>query len=310
MSVFSVIGIQRYPHPILQAGTVRFESNSKLVLSPVERNTVPPTTLTIIAEKIEIVDYAEITYDLDGLPGLDPQTPAPPQMSTAPNGANGGSSPGEGSYPQADNGGNGQPGQTGQKGVAGINAPELEIFVGQVSQVNPDAITINFKGQDGGKGGRGGDGGAGGNGQKGAASQTSDSWYDGDECTREPGRGGNGGKGGDAGYPGRGGPGGNGGIVKVFAKAPSLPLVQGWKYIVTGGKGAPPGDPGQKGKGGAGGSQGDKNDPCPARPEYQGTEGPSGQSMDDVDPNWQTTYRGKDGLNGDSATYELTGVPN
>jgi hypothetical protein len=152
MSVFSVIGIQRYPHPILQAGTVRFESNSKLVLSPVERNTVPPTTLTIIAEKIEIVDYAEITYDLDGLPGLDPQTPAPPQMSTAPNGANGGSSPGEGSYPQADNGGNGQPGQTGQKGVAGINAPELEIFVGQVSQVNPDAITVNFKGQDGGKG--------------------------------------------------------------------------------------------------------------------------------------------------------------
>jgi hypothetical protein len=309
MSVYNVVGVVRYGQVTLQAGTIKFASNSKLVLAPSEKNMVPPKSLTIIADKIEIVDHAEITYDFDGLPGFDPDTPAPPTMSTAPNGSGGGSSPGEGSFPQANNGGDGQPGKTGQKGIAGIDAPELEIFVGEVVQVNPDAIKVNFKGQDGGKGGKGGDGGTGGNGQKGAASQASDSWYDGDECTREPGRGGNGGKGGDAGYPGKGGAGGNGGIVKVFAKKPSLSSVQTWKYIVNGGAGAPPGDPGKPGNGGTAGPQGDQNDPCPARPEYHGTDGPSGQSMNDVDPNWQTNYKGKDGLNGDVGTYELTAVP-
>jgi len=32
--------------------------------------------------------------------------------------------------------------------------------------------------------------------------------------------------------------------------------------------------------------------------------------MNDVDPNWQTTYKGKDGADGEANTYELTGVPN
>jgi hypothetical protein len=310
MSVFNVVGVVRYGQVILQADTVNFASNSKLVLAPSEKNMVPPKSLTIIANTINITDHAEITYDFDGLPGFDPDTPAPPQAATVANGSDGGSISGEGNYPQASNGGNGQPGKTGIKGIAGQDAPELEIFVGKVVQINPDAITVNFKGQDGGKGGTGGNGGKGGDGQKGAASQTSDSWYDGDQCDREPGRGGNGGRGGDAGYPGRGGQGGNGGIVKVFALKASLPAVQGWKYIVNGGKGASPGDPGKEGAGGAGGPQGTKNDPCPSRPEYRGTDGPAGQSMNDADPNWQTTYKGKDGLDGDVGTYELTGVPN
>ncbi len=310
MSVFNVSGIIRYGQPVLQTDTLRFQTNSKLVLAPPEKNMTPPTSLTIIANKIEIADHAEITYDLDSLPGLDPDTPAPDQTITAANGANGSSSPGEGNYPIANNGGNGQAGKSGLKGPNGINAPELEIFVGEVHQKFSDAITVNFKGQDGGRGGKGGNGGTGGNGQKGAASQTSDSWYDGDQCDREPGRGGNGGRGGDSGLPGRGGAGGNGGIVKVFAKQPSLASVQTWKYIVNGGKGAPPGDPGQPGKGGAGGPQGTKNDPCPERPEYHGSDGPSGQSIGDMDPNWQTNFKGKDGLDGDAETYELSGVPN
>ncbi len=309
MSVFDVIGIVKYGNATLQAGTVKFEKNSKLVLAPVEKNMTPSKSLTIIADRIEVVDRAEITYDFDGLPGFDPDTPAPPQTGTVPNGANGSSSPGEGAYPQASDGGFGHPGPTGLKGKNGVDAPELQIFVGDVSQIHSDAITVNFKGQDGGKGGRGGDGGKGGDGQKGAASQTSDSWYDGDQCDREPGKGGNGGRGGDAGFPGRGGAGGNGGIIKVFAKSGSLPAVQGWKYIVKGGSGADPGDPGKQGAGGKGGQQGTKNDPCPSRPEYHGTDGPDGQSMDDVDPNWQKTYKGKDGLDGESNTYELSGVP-
>jgi hypothetical protein len=310
MSVFDVVGIKKYAQVVLQAQTVKFEKDSKLVLAPIEKNTDAPKSLTIIADRIEVVDHAEITYDFDGLPGFDPDTPAPPQTGTVLNGANGSSIPGEGGYPQATDGGPGQPGQTGLSGINGVDAPELQIFVGEIIQAYPDAITVNFKGQDGGKGGKGGDGGKGGNGQKGAASQTSDSWYDGDECDREPGKGGIGGKGGDAGFPGRGGKGGNGGIVKIFAKAGSLPAAQGWKYIVNGGKGGDPGSPGSRGAGGTGGSQGDQNDPCPSRPEYRGADGPPGQSMDEVDPNWTTNYRGKDGVDGEANTYELSGVPN
>jgi hypothetical protein len=310
MSVFDVVGVVKYGIMVLQSSTVKLEKNSKLVLAPSEKNMFPPKSLTIIADRIEIVDRAEITYDFDGLPGFDPDTPAPPQIGTVGNGASGSSVPGEGSYPQATDGGAGHPGLTGLKGISGQDAPELQIFVGEIVQIHPDAIKVNFKGQDGGKGGKGGNGGKGGDGQKGAASQASDSWYDGDQCDREPGKGGNGGRGGDAGFPGKGGTGGNGGVVKVFAKAASLPSAQGWNYVVKGGKGGDAGDPGGNGPGGIGGPQGTKNDPCPTRPEYSGTNGPAGQSMSDVDPNWQTTYRGKDGSDGEWNTYELTGVPN
>ncbi len=216
MSVFTVVGDMKYGQMVLQASILRFEKKSKLILSRLERNMIPPTSLTIMVDKIEIVDRAEITYDLDGEPGLDPDTPAVTQLGVGANGADGNSPAGEGNYPQAENGGDGDHGKSGPKGTNAMHAPELEIFARDVSQIHPDALTINFKGQDGAKGGKGGNGGKGGDGQKGAASQTSDSWYDGDQCDREPGRGGIGGRGGDAGYPGRGGDGGNGGIVKVF----------------------------------------------------------------------------------------------
>jgi hypothetical protein len=310
MAIFNVIGNTKYGQMVLQATTVRFEKNSKLILSPLESNMTPPTSLTIIADKIEIADRAEITYDLDGQPGIDADTPAVPPMGAGLNGSDGGSVPGEGSYPQASNGADGQHGKTGPKGTKGIHAPELEIFAGEISQNHSDAMTINFKGQDGSKGGKGGNGGKGGDGQKGAASQTSDSWYDGDECDREPGKGGNGGRGGDAGFPGRGGDGGNGGIVKVFVRKAFLPSVQTWIYIVKGGKGAVAGDPGNKGDGGKGGAQGKQNDPCPSRPEYHGSDGPPGLSMDDADPKWTNNFKGKDGFDGEANTYELTGVPN
>jgi hypothetical protein len=317
MVTFTITGEKRYSDAVLKADIIQFNSNSRLVLAPTEKGKGTPcsTTLVIIAAEIHIADHAVITYDLDGAPNeppelvYDPDTPAPPTMGAAPNGSGGGSSGGEGSYPQANNGGNGTGGHTGQKGISGFNAPELEIFVGKVTQVFADAITVNLKGQDGGKGGKGGNGGKGGDGQKGAASQASDSWYDGDQCDREPGRGGNGGKGGDAGFPGRGGAGGNGGIIKVFAPKSTLSSVQTWKYIYKGGKGGAPGDPGQKGSGGTGGPQGSQNDPCPSRPEYAGTNGPNGQSMDDIDSNWPTDYAGADGVDGDLGEFEIDVVP-
>lgn len=317
MVTFTVTGEKRYSDPILKADILKFNSNSRLVLAPTQDSKGPTAnTLVIIAGEIDIADRATITWDLDGLPGdppelvYDPDTPAPPTLSVAPNGPDGFSIPGDGPNPQAANGGDGGPGQTGAQGISGLDAPELEIFVGKVQQIHADAITVNFKGQDGGQGGKGGNGGKGGDGQKGSASKASDSWYDGDQCDQEPGRGGNGGKGGTAGYPGHGGAGGNGGVIKVFAmKGGTLALVQGWKYISGGGKGAPPGDAGKKGTGGAGGPQGDQNDPCPARPEYAGTPGPDGQSMDDIDMNWHTDYAGPDGQDGDVGTYEIDQMP-
>jgi hypothetical protein len=306
---FDVVGVKIYSENVLQAGTLWFKSHSKLVLAPDRERHHIPTSLTIITNKIRIDDTAEITYDLDGLPGFDPDTPAPPQSAVVGNGPDGASSPGEGPYPRAKNGGDGGQGQSGKNAISGMHAPVLEIFVGQVDQDNLDALTINFRGQEGGKGGKGGNGGNGGNGQKGAAATSSDSWYDGNECTREPGRGGNGGKGGSAGYPGRGGAGGNGGIIKVFTRAPSS--VGGWIYIFDGGKGGPAGDPGKQGNGGAGGAQGDRDseDACPVRSEYRGTDGPLGQSMNEIDPDWQKNYRGNDGVVGEVEIIEIMGVP-
>lgn len=314
---FTVAGVVRYDNVILKTDTLEFKTNSTLVLAPVLRlpeqgSSISPTaprTLTIIADRITIDDHAEITYDLDGLSGYDPDTPAPPQGGGVPNGSNGSSISGEGPYPQASNGMDGRPGATGLRGNPGINAPTLEIFANEVTQNYSDAIKVNFKGQDGGNGGKGGDGGNGGNGQKGAPSTTSDSWYDGDECTREPGRGGNGGKGGDAGLPGTGGAGGNGGNIKVFVKDSSLTAVNGWNYIVRGGKGGDAGTPGARGGGGAGGAQGDHSDPCPRRNEYRGTDGPPGRSMDDIDTDWATNYQGADGSDGEYETYELNDAP-
>jgi hypothetical protein len=308
MSVFTVTGERRYSDSLLQTDTLKFESSSKLVLAPRSTDKVVPgpRTLTIVADKIEITDQAEITYDLDNRSGFDPDTPAPSTTSTAPNGLDGMSISGEGVYPRAEDGGDGRPGRTGAGGIRGLDAPTLQIFADNVSS---GLMKINFKGQDGGKGGNGGNGGKGGDGQKGAASTISDSWYDGEECTREPGRGGNGGRGGDAGYPGRGGDGGKGGIVKVFVAKGYLTVVQGWTYVVRGGKGGDPGRPGREGAGGKGGKQGEKNGPCPVRSEYRGSDGKKGQTMTDIDSNWATNFKGKDGEKGYWDANELRSMP-
>ncbi len=317
MVTITITGEKRWSDALLKADILKFESKSRLVLAPTGDTKVSgcSTTLVIMAGEIDIVDHAVITWDLDGSPGdppelvYDPDTPAPNNMSVAAPGFNGTSFPGEGPWSQANPGGNAGAGHTGAKGTSGLNAPELQIFVGKVNQAFNDAITVNFKGQDGGRGGTGGKGGTGGNGQKGGASQAGDSWYDGDQCNREPGRGGNGGKGGNAGFPGLGGAGGNGGIIKVFATQQALGSVQTWNYIKKPGKGAPPGVPGQKGPGGAGGPQGDQNDPCPSRPEYAGTNGPAGLTMDQIDPNWNMNYAGKDGVEGDLSLDTIDVVP-
>lgn len=310
---FTVVGETRYDEVVLRSDTIKFDSDSKLILAPVEEApTGAPRTLTIIANSIEITDQAEITYDLDGDGNIDADTPAPDRTGKAPNGSSGApnytpSHPNweATSHPHAENGGQGTPGQRGERGIDGTHAPTLEIWVKDVSA---GSMTINFRGQDGGRGGDGGDGGDGGGGQKGATSRMDDAWYDGEECTREPGHGGKGGRGGDAGYPGCGGQGGNGGIVKVFTRLISIPRVQSWTYIVEGGKGGDAGLPGSPGTGGPGGPQGDRVDPCPSRPEYHGSAGLDGRPMDDIDPEWESNLRGEDGADGEYGVHQIVPI--
>ncbi len=97
MADFVVNGIQPYGEPVLQADTLWFKSQSKLVISPWERSPNSPSNLTIMVKSIRIDDTAEITYDLDGRPGLDPNTPAPDQSGSGITGSGGFSPPGEGS---------------------------------------------------------------------------------------------------------------------------------------------------------------------------------------------------------------------
>lgn len=308
---FTVSGVTVYSQIVLQATTLTFNSGSTLLLAPSKDMGGFPTTLTIIAQEIDINGPATIIYDFDGMPspGYDPGNPAIPQTGTSGNGFGGSSSGGVGSFPQADNGGDGGPGGKGANGTAGINAPELQIFAGVVNQVSGGGLTINLKGQDGGRGGNGGNGGPGGSGQGGSASTTSSSWYDNSQCTQGAGKGGNGGAGGDAGPPGKGGGGGNGGIVNVFTLAASLPIAKGWTYIVLGGQGGKPGTPGQPGSGGSGGAAGAVNGPCPAVPGFNGSNGPSGRSMSTIDPTWPADYSGGNGLPGYSAQYSIKTVP-
>lgn len=80
-SIFTVTGETLYNKTVLKTDTLKFASKSKLVLAPLESPGPGPRTLTILAKTIEIVDQAEITYDLDGRPGLDPDTPAPPTLA-------------------------------------------------------------------------------------------------------------------------------------------------------------------------------------------------------------------------------------
>ncbi|MGA2666146.1 MAG: hypothetical protein ABSF83_14495, partial [Nitrososphaerales archaeon] len=156
---FTVSGVQIYSDVILQATTLTFDDNSVLLLAPSpEKGGPPPTTLTIMAQEIVLQGTATITYSFDGAPGpgYDPGTPAPPRATTAGNGFGGGSTPGVGGFPQAANGGDGGPGGPGEAGIAGIDAPELQIFAGVVTQPGSGGLTVNFKGQDGGRGGNGG----------------------------------------------------------------------------------------------------------------------------------------------------------
>lgn len=168
----------------------------------------------------------------------------------------------------------GRPGTNGFKGAngdMGADAPEVEIWMMNLTGPLP---TIDLKGQPGQGGGEGGDGSPGGDGQRGCPTEKKFGI-----CSCEQGQGGNGGGGGGGGTAGSGGPGGSGGSLVIYttAQISSNVLSNGVTIDLTGGEPGPPGKAGNPGTGGAGGAKGQRiHSICPKNNRAAGINGPMG----------------------------------
>jgi hypothetical protein len=237
---------------LIGARKIVFRSGSKLVLS-----TKSAEPVTIVAEEIIVEGGATVTWN-----SIGSVESVPPPRGKAPDG-----SPG-----RADgaNGGSGLEGESGNPGYRGQSAPSINIYA---TRLVGGELTIDVRGQGGGKGGRGQDGGDGGAGAKGAPA--SSSMFD---CRRGPGKGGDGGKAGNAGRGGTGGAGGNGGNVTVFTPDGDA------KGIITvfaiGGAPGEGGEPGQPGKPGIAGLEGEKALPFCKPEDRNGNPGEPGKSAE------------------------------
>jgi len=223
----------------------------------------PQRYLTIIAEKLTVGRNVTFTWERP--------IAGPPPVPTAP-GQPEPKAPRDVDWLEDGEAGDaGWPGATGNDGYRGHDAPELELWVLEMSG-NP---AFDLRGQDGGHGGRGGDGGQGGNGGQGSPEAFDFLGF----CKRGPGSGGDGGHGGTAGSGGRGGDGGHGGRLTFFAPQPViLNYVSNFYITVDGGGGGDGGDPGNPGEGGEGGAIGccGRCAPGPGRPLHPGAWGGRG----------------------------------
>ena len=259
---FVVQGVKRFDGWFLKANRLVFEPGSQLIFSQEAQNR--RNSFFVVAREIVIKDQNS--------PGLITwERGSSPVVSDNPGQA------GTGAHAQNDDlpGGPGNPGQPGQPGHSGKDAPNLTVFV-----LSPptSALTIDFKGQDGGKGGKGQKGGDGGNGAKGHPASAALVG-----CKRGAGNGGDGGSGGSGGIGGVGGRGGTGGSVMLVSLADRLPTItQHFRVLVTGGDGGVGGDGGNGGNGGQGGSGGQEarpncvGDGSSGNPGAQGPNGPEG----------------------------------
>ena len=203
--------------------------------------------LYIIAEKIIGDTNAQITWRKPG--GHTPARQADPNK-------NGRSYSGVHTASGSRNGlagGDGQAGIAGIAGANGIDAPDLEIWVKELTAM-PD---IDLEGEEGIKGGRGQQGGRGGNGARGAPGEWF--WAFGIHCWKSPGHGGNGGDGGNGGRGGYGGDGGRGGYISIGVLEGTLAAsveARAFKINNDGGNVGRGGDGGSGGLGGYGGTHG------------------------------------------------------
>ncbi len=195
-------------------------------------------TLYIIAEKIICGNNAKITW-------LRPGITTPPRQRDPD--LDGRSFEGIMTKPDSRDGLDGEdglPGTAGLEGAKGTNAPNLEIWVKDMSAVP----IIDLSGEDGRQGGKGQPGGSGGNGGDGDYGKYW--WCFGYRCWSEAGDGGNGGNGGNGGAGGQGGNGGHGGTISINVLEGTLAATVEAKEFKLQNKG------GQLGRGGAGGQGG------------------------------------------------------
>lgn len=220
----------------------------------------PCRYLTIITEKLTVGNSVTFTWERT-LPGAFPQQlpkPAPKPRADTPDGLWGVT------------GEAGTDGLPGGRGPNGKNAPELEVWVLEMTGYPG----FYLSGQSGFEGGAGQDGGNGGAGSTGRAELYDYFGF----CKSGPGNGGDGGPGGRAGNGGPGGNGGHGGRFSLYAPQRVISSYSGGFYVTVDGGGAGSGGiPGNPGAGGVGGQRGASPKNCaPSTPRYAGNPGPLG----------------------------------
>jgi len=227
----------------------------------------PHRYLVILAEKLIVEDDVSFSWERPGRATPPQISPAPATPPAAPTSTTLVGIPGT----------HGTPGLTGRRGLDGAPAPELEVWVLEMT----GRPRFDLRGQDGTQGGQGQNGGSGGRGGKGKPAVLDWAGF----CKAGAGAGGDGGNGGAAGN------GGMGGRLSLYAP---LPVVQEFMrngfdiQTYGGGKGAG-GLAGIPGPGGAGGDVGDsKSSSCGPGPRRAGQPGSQGAPG----------YQGPDGIAG------------
>src|SRR5262249_2442858 len=222
-------------------------------------------TLYIIAETLICGNNAAITWRRPG--GATPARADNPDL-------NGRSFPGvqtkSGSRDGLD-GGDGLPGQAGVVGANGRTAPNIEIWVKNMTGLP----NLDFNGENGIAGGQGQRGGRGGNGGDGHLGERW--WLFGWHCSSEGGDGGDGGNGGRGGDGGRGGSGGNAGSISIGVLTGTLEntvVNKSFKIKNQGGQHANGGPGGGGGARGVGGGARNRGTPRRAK---KGAHRPPGQ---------------------------------
>ncbi|MFC4778853.1 LamG-like jellyroll fold domain-containing protein [Paenibacillus sp. GCM10023252] len=249
-------------------------TNTELVIEP------NVTTFYIIAEKVICGDNAKITWRRPG--GTTPARPDNPDL-------NGRGWSGVHTKPDSRDGLNGEDGRGGEPGIdgsKGATAPNLELWVRDMSAVP----NIDLNGEEGRKGGRGQRGGRGGDGANGHTGERI--WFFGWHCSADPGDGGEGGDGGDGGRGGRGGNGGTSGNITIGVLDGTLESTvtsRAFKLKNQGGTRGRGGDGGAGGFGGNGGRSGVGETCKDARDGRAGAQGQPGRQGNDG------AYEGIDG---------------
>ncbi|MEH7308586.1 SGNH/GDSL hydrolase family protein [Neobacillus drentensis] len=239
------------------ATEINLQDNTTVVLKQ------PQRYLILIAEKITVGQNVTFTWErpTKASPAKPWKPATPPQAPTS-------------STLAGINGTNGTYGVKGGRGPDGHSAPEIEVWV--LDMTGRPAFDLN--GQDGTAGGAGQDGGDGGQGGAGKPAQLDWAGF----CKAGSGAGGNGGGGGNAGIGGDGGNGGNGGRLYFYAPQTVInSYISGFDVAIEGGRGGVGGQPGNPGSGGEGGPVGASvkakfGAVCGPGPRTAGARGPNG----------------------------------